>query len=81
MAFPTGANVNHPASWGYGASIERGTADTDKLYLRLADGPERISGIQTTNEPGALPNSAENPEDVAAGAGQSFSRTLFSGGE
>jgi len=80
MALPTQANVTNPHAWGYGASLDNGGGQTtDVLYLRLADGPDRVSGIQTADLP-KLPASQENPEDFQAESGYMFSRSLFSGG-
>lgn len=81
MALPTAANVNHPVCWGYGAYLDnKGGQPTSKLYLRLADSPDRVSGIQMV-EPPDLPRVTENPEDIRAESGTIFSRSQFSSGE
>jgi hypothetical protein len=81
MTLPTKANVARPAAAGYGGLIEYGATDAESLYLRLAVGPGRTLQFQTVDPEDKAPNVAQNPEDMRAESGESFSRSDFGGGE
>lgn len=82
MTLPTSDVVtDNPEALGYGALIDYGPNDTDKLYLRLAVGPGRELQVQT-QQPEELPGiGRDNPEDYTGDLGRMFSRNRFAGGE
>jgi hypothetical protein len=81
MTLPTYDLVSRPEHQGYGALIDWGPLNTDKLYLRLAVGQGRELQVQT-KEPIELPGvGRDNPEDYSGSDGRVFSRNRFAGGE
>ena len=81
MALPTYDLVDRPEALGYGALLDWGPTDANKLYLRLAIGSNREMQIQTREPEDVAPIGRDNPEDYSGADGRVFSRNRFAGGE
>ncbi len=81
MTLPTIDQVTNPEALGYGALIESGPTNAEKLYLRLAIGPGREMQVQTQPTIELPGIGRDNPEDHGDAIGRVFSRNRFAGGE